>query len=254
MLLATVNDRLTKILDDFIETLPKDLKYEFTFNTFVAGGAILSLLRGEEPNDVDIYFSEEQTALKIARYFNFYPVVKEFYDITGVKEHRIYITKTSFSILKEEGICPVFVSPNAMTLSNRFQLVFRYTGAPDFVIDQFDFAHTQMFWNRVSGVKLSDRAKDSLVLNELFYLPGAYPLSSLFRLRKFLLRGWNISIGQLTKLSIQLSKIDYTDLQQLKDQLNGVDIQYINRLVYLLESENNMTEERIIAIIDELFK
>ena len=76
----------------------------------------------------------------------------------------------------------------------------------------------------------------------------------MFRLRKFLLRGWNISIGQLTKLSMQLSKLDYTDLKQLKDQLNGVDVQYIDRLICLLENEKDITEDRIINLIDELFQ
>lgn len=254
MLLTTVDDRLLKISNDLIDQLPQSLKFHFTINTFVAGGAILSLLRGEEPNDIDIYFRNPETALLAAKHFKFYPIVREFYDILGTKEDRIYLTETNYSILKEEGLCPVFVSPNAITLNNGFQLIMRYTGDPESIISKFDFAHTQMYWSRETGVKISDKAKNSLILNELLYLPGAYPLSSLFRLRKFLLRGWNISIGQLTKLSMQLSKLDYTDLKQLKDQLNGVDIQYIDRLIYLLENENELTEDRIITLIDELFQ
>ena len=254
MLLNTVNDRLLKISNDLIDQLPQSLKFHFTINTFVAGGAILSLLRGEEPNDIDIYFRNPETALLAAKHFKFYPIVREFYDILGTKEDRIYLTETNYSIPKEEGLCPVFVSPNAITLNNGFQLIMRYTGDPESIISKFDFAHTQMYWSRETGVKISDKAKNSLILNELLYLPGAYPLSSLFRLRKFLLRGWNISIGQLTKLSMQLSKMDYTDLRQLKDQLNGVDVQYIDRLIYLLENEKDITEDRIINLIDELFQ
>lgn len=254
MLLTTVSDRLLKITNDLINQLPKSLKFHFTINTFVAGGAILSLLRGERPNDIDIYFRNQETALLAAKYFKFYPIVREFYDILGTKEDRIYLTKTNYSIPKEEGLCPVFVSPNAITLNNGFQLIMRYTGDPESIISKFDFAHTQMYWSRETGIKISDKAKNSLILNELLYLPGAYPLSSLFRLRKFLLRGWDISIGQLTRLSMQLSKLDYTDLRQLKDQLNGVDVQYIDRLIYLLENEKDLTEDRIITLIDELFQ
>lgn len=254
MLLTTINDRLLKISNDLIDQLPQSLKFHFTINTFIAGGAILSLLRGEEPNDIDIYFRNQETALLAAKHFKFYPIVIDFYDILGTKEDRIYLTETNYSIPKKEGLCPVFVSPNAITLNNGFQLIMRYTGDPESIISKFDFAHTQMYWSRETGVKISDKAKNSLILNELLYLPGAYPLSSLFRLRKFLLRGWNISIGQLTKLSMQLSKLDYTDLKQLKDQLNGVDIQYIDRLIYLLENENELTEDRIITLIDELFQ
>lgn len=38
-------------------------------NSLIAGGAIASLLLGETPNDLDIYLTSQETALRLAVYY-----------------------------------------------------------------------------------------------------------------------------------------------------------------------------------------
>ncbi len=256
MLKATINDILTKKFLEWANTITDPyLKDKVLTNAYIAGGAILSLYKKEEPNDLDIYFQDFDTAKRLLKYYNISGSTIVFTDIQNNINQRLLLTNTSYSIKEEKDFYPIFVTRNTLTLNNKIQLVFRYIGDPYYVLSKFDFAHTKMYWNLIERVNIQDVAKDSIISNELQYFPGAYPLSSLFRVKKYLTRGWNISIGQLLKLSIQLAEIDYTNYEILKDQLYGVDIIYIDHLMKMLsENKDTFTIDHIYKAVDKVFQ
>ncbi len=95
---------------------------------------------------------------------------------------------------------PVFLSTNAITLSGRIQLILRFYGEPDQIHENYDFQHCTNYW--ISWDKqllLRPGALEALLTRELVYVGSKYPVCSVFRLRKFLRRGWTINAGQILK-------------------------------------------------------
>lgn len=76
-------------------------------------------------------------------------------------------------------------------------------------------------------------------------------------MRKFIQRGWKINAGQILKMCFQISKLDLTNINILRDQLTGVDVAYFRQLIEACESElqNNteIDEGYICQLIDKIF-
>ena len=68
-----IRSTIKKKLDSWLKTLPEELREKTKDKIIVTGGAIVSLLTGEEPYDYDVYFRDYETTLAIAQYY-----VKEF--------------------------------------------------------------------------------------------------------------------------------------------------------------------------------
>ncbi|HXJ41375.1 MAG TPA: hypothetical protein VNH18_18985, partial [Bryobacteraceae bacterium] len=62
--------------------------------------------------------------------------------------------------------------------------------------------------------------------------------SQLFRLRKFIKRGWSINAGQILKIAFQVSELDLNNLEVLEDQLTGVDVAYFVQLITKLKEKD----------------
>jgi hypothetical protein len=79
---------------------------------------------------------------------------------------------------------------------------------------------------------------------------------SIFRLRKFMARGWRISAGQILKILMQLSELNLSDPEVLKEQLIGVDQAYMNQLIREInnrESGTRVDATYIAQLIDKIF-
>jgi len=153
---------------------------------------------------------------------------------------------------------PVFISDNAITLSNKIQIVMRFVGEPEVIHENYDFAHCKNYY---------DFAKDDLVLNQLAleclmsktlrYTGSLYPLCSVFRAKKFIERGWRISAGELLKICYQVSKIDFGDMEMLREQLVGVDALYFFNLMSKIkdhvDSGKTLDNDSLVNLIDEVF-
>jgi len=155
---------------------------------------------------------------------------------------------------------PVFMSSNAITLSNKVQLIVRFYGEPDKIHDTFDFEHTKSYYDCGSGKIVIPQSVWECATNRcLRYTGSKYPVCSMFRLRKFINRGWKINAGQLLKIALQISDLDLTDINVLEDQLIGVDsvyfMQLIRRFKKQKESDNKfeLTRGYIESIIDKIF-
>lgn len=133
---------------------------------------------------------------------------------------------------------PVFLSQNAITLSDKIQIILRFCGDPDEIHKNFDYVHATCYYRTdTEELVLPPAALESMLSRALVYNGSLYPIASLFRMRKFLKRGWRITAGQITKMAFQISKLDLTNPNVLREQLTGVDAAYFHELIKILTSD-----------------
>ena len=102
----------------------------------------------------------------------------------------------------EKPFTPIFLSSNAITLSDRIQIVIRFYGDPEEIHKNFDFVHCTNYWlSWNNSLETSDKALESLLAKELYYMGSKYPICSVIRTRKFLRKGWHINAGQYLKMA-----------------------------------------------------
>lgn len=286
----TIKSILSKKFNSFTESIEDEsVRKLVKRNTIITGGCIASMLLGEKINDFDLYFTNKETALKVAEYY-----VAKFTASTGWpmmvedSEDRIRIVTTAghrgetagdVAVLDDSGSIedayedlneaaletesvsgseyrPVFISTNAITLSDKIQIVLRFYGDADTIHENYDFVHCTNYWTSLDGnLTLRQPALESLLCKELRYVGSKYPVCSVIRLRKFIRREWVINAGQILKMMMQISELDLTDPKVLEDQLTGVDS------AYFLEVMSNVRENDpekvnaayLVGIIDRMF-
>ncbi len=159
---------------------------------------------------------------------------------------------------KKERYRPVFFSENAITLSDKVQLVIRFYGSPDEIHENYDFAHAMCYYDYNSGdLILHPEALECILSKTLIYKGSLYPVASIFRTRKFIKRGWRISAGQMLKIMVQISGIDLRDPVILKEQLIGVDQAYMHQLLRALENKDasqRIDQTYLAKLVDEIFE
>ena len=275
-------------------------------NAIITGGAIASMLRGEEISDFDIYFRTRDATEAVAKYF-----VKQFadnppprfkHDNKTVKIHvetlddRVKIIVKSAGVASESGPAseyqyfegtdpesgdaaeyaeavfaivkdakeeehkpkyrPVFITTNAITLSDKIQLVMRFFGEPDDIHKNYDFIHCTNYWTSWdNNLVLRPAAVESLLAKELRYVGSKYPLCSIIRTRKFIQRGWAITAGQYLKMIMQLQELDLKDVAVLEEQLTGVDTAYFQEVIDALRKRDDKRVDAayLVELIDRIF-
>lgn len=278
----TIKAILAKVHKEFTDSITdpqvRDLVRE---NSMVTGGSIVSLLLGEKVNDYDYYFTNRETALAVTRYY-----VKQFNEATdkGVEAReedggriRVWIQGSGVAAEKEmppreiekdtfghgeteaqddkPKYRPVFLSSNAITLSDKVQLIIRFYGDPEEIHSNYDFAHCTSYWLSATGeLVLPNEALQAILAKELVYRGSKYPLASVIRTRKFIQRGWVINAGQYLKMCMQLSDLDLSNVNVLEDQLTGVDLGYFSQIISLLrEKQTENTDFKItMAYVTEI--
>lgn len=151
---------------------------------------------------------------------------------------------------------PVFLSSNAVTLSNKVQIVIRFFGEPDGIHANYDFVHCTNYWEASTGqLTLRPEALESLLSRTLVYNGSRYPVASLLRVRKFVERGWRINAGQVLKMALQIGALDLTSFAVLEDQLTGVDAAYFNQMLDVLKdnSKEKLEAAYLVEIINRMF-
>jgi hypothetical protein len=151
---------------------------------------------------------------------------------------------------------PVFMSTNAITLSDKIQIVLRFYGAADAIHENYDFVHCTNYWTSKDGeLTLRQPALESLMCRELRYVGSKYPVCSVIRLRKFIRRGWVINAGQILKMLMQVAELDLTDPAVLQDQLTGVDSAYFIELMSKVKEKDplKVNAAYLVEIIDRMF-
>jgi hypothetical protein len=156
----------------------------------------------------------------------------------------------------ESKFKPVFLSSNAITLSDKVQIVLRFYGEPEQIHENYDFAHCTSYWQSWdSSLVLQPKALECLLSKELKYVGSKYPICSVVRLRKFINRGWRINAGQILKMCMQISDLDLTNVNVLEDQLTGVDTAYFLELIKQLKEKDpeKVSSGYLVEIIDRMF-
>lgn len=151
---------------------------------------------------------------------------------------------------------PVFLTSNAITLSNKIQIVIRFYGEPEEIHGNYDFVHCTNYWtNWDKKLVLKSEALESILTKELKYIGSKYPICSVVRLRKFIRRGFNINAGQILKMAMQISELNLKDINVLEDQLTGVDTQFFIELINKLREKDpeKVNTAYLCEIIDRLF-
>lgn len=151
-----------------------------------------------------------------------------------------YIEELTGKIEKDgkELYQPVFSSSNAISLSGRIQLIVRFYGSIEKIHENFDFQHCKNWWRSSDGyLHLDTEALECTINKQLVYKGSHYPLASMFRIRKFMQKGWYINVADMLKIGYQISSLDLTDIKVLEDQLTGVDVAYFNSLIKHLREQ-----------------
>ena len=154
---------------------------------------------------------------------------------------------------------PIFLSTNAITLSDKVQIIVRFYGEPDKIHENYDFVHATNYWTFDSKLVLNQRALEAIMNKELFYVGSKYPIASLIRTRKFIKRGWQINAGQYVKMAFQISKLNLEDIYVLEEQLVGVDSIYFLNFISNLKAKQVsdkdfvVTQDYVTSVIDKIF-
>jgi hypothetical protein len=252
----------------------------------VTGGAFVQMLNSEEPNDYDIYFKTKKDLLTVVNYYiNKWQRTHDSHVIKVVdSKDRVLIRVQSSGMvgdlvetssedlradidpyveeeeLKKEKYRPIFISTNAITLSDKIQIVVRFFGSVEEIHKNYDYIHTTCSYDFSKGlVELPSKALEAIINKELFYQGSRYPLASIIRSRKFIQRGWTINAGQYLKMALQLNDMDLKDPEVLEDQLVGVDSYYFSQFIESLrikkEEDPNFSIDTtyLIEVINRIF-
>ncbi|OKP97754.1 hypothetical protein [Paenibacillus sp. P46E] len=291
---ANLHSKLIESIDD---EAAKELVKK---NSIITGGAIVSMLRGEAVNDYDYYFTNRETVEAVANYyvnkFNTAHPDRAIKPRVIIEEQRVRIRVQSAGVASEGSsenyqyfetvdpteaasyvndavdvletvqeddkpkFRPIFLTDNAITLSNKIQMVIRFYGSPEEIHDNYDFVHAMSWWRSSDGhLELPAKALEAILTKELLYHGSKYPLASIIRTRKFIQRGWTINAGQYLKMAMQLHDLDLSDLKVLEDQLIGMDAAYFRQIITILQEKQDadqhfkISSAYLIEIIDRLF-
>jgi len=197
------------------------------------------------------------------QYFEGLPdeVGQEFVDkITEAVEKADDLSVQPLEETVKEKYRPIFLSSNAITLSNQVQLVIRFYGQPEEIHKNYDFVHCTNYWiAKDNKLVLNQTALESILAKRLYYVGSLYPICSIIRTRKFIEHGWRINAGQYLKMCFQVSELDLTNIAVLEEQLTGVDASYFYQVIEWCQEkqkenpEFKMTAPYLISIIDKIF-
>lgn len=229
----------------------------------LCGGALSSLIRQEKTRDYDFYFADLETVDKILL------TVHKFMDPDAADDHgrpifenfnpdRIRTLSSnprelsysySGTILNPTTQEKVGLStPYCISGNNGVQLVVGWFGTLEQILEMFDFSHCcagltltttenlpQSGWPKT--VQIGDRdffyCNSAKVLQ--FRPTSPFPLASLFRVTKFVNRGFKISPLELLKITAAaFDREALATPRSVERHLKGVDVQVLQRFAYTL--------------------
>jgi hypothetical protein len=157
---------------------------------------------------------------------------------------KLYFNGASGGIKVNDGVeqdklnyTPIYLSPNAISLSNDLQIVLRFWGTAEQIHKTFDFIHATNYFTFKEGLVRNLEAVESILTKQLRYQGSYYPVTSIIRAKKFIKRGFNIGAGELLKIMFQISQLDLTNPDVLEEQLIGVDVAYFDLIITALRNK-----------------
>lgn len=269
----------------------EELRNKILNDYIVTGGAITSMLLGENPNDFDVYFHTAEIAKEVADYYIAKVLEKQksntkiaeisaevigesvrvFVKSSGIlsddlyNQNYDYFEQTTSSVMdkflkgnksEKHPYSVALITDNAISLYDDIQIILRFTGNPETIHCNFDYVHTTNYYTPKTGLVLNLNAVTATMSKTLTYVGSLYPICTLFRMRKFLNRGWSITGGEILKIAWDISKLDLNNIDVLREQLTGVDLNYFIQIINFLSKEKpNGDYDRfyLISLIDRVF-
>lgn len=292
MQLKTISKTISNKLTDWLKSInDSDLVELLKKNILVSGGSITSMLLNEKVNDYDIYINDMDVLIRLVKYYtdkhsvmvldgrlreeyisdleDSYKVkqaINNSYSIAlrTLRDNQVKLFfeqhkggfKVNESLSQEDlNYTPLFFSPNAISLSNDIQIVCRFHGDNVEIHKTFDFMHATNFFTFQTGLITNKEALESIITKRLRYQGSLYPLTSIIRMKKFILRGWGIGAGEILKIMFQISELNLKDPDVLEEHLIGVDVAYFGTLVGILRGvpPEKLDSEYLNALIDKVF-
>lgn len=288
---TTIENKLTGWLSTITD---EKLRAEVRKNLLVSGGSITSMFLNEPVNDYDIYIQDMNVLVKLAEFYcpgivldgrkrdqyveqlkrnNGYSEDEDqgmdFVRVKNLKPDQVKLDIVSegkrYDIITEankpshmESVPKyqlAFLSQNAISLTDDLQIVLRFSGTPAEIHKNFDFLHATNYFTFEDGLVTNIKALESTLTKTLYYQGSLYPLTSIIRMKKFILRGWKINAGEILKIMFQISDLDLRDPEVLEEQLIGVDIAYFAKLIEVLRgvATEKLTSPYLNEIIDRIF-
>jgi hypothetical protein len=284
----TIERNISSKMDEWIKTLPEDLRESVKADYIVTGGAIASMLLGQLPKDYDVYFKTPEIAKKVAEYYinglakdehasEIGAIIEgnrvrvciksagialgdqkdfedyQYFESLPPEEAEKYFNKYATYIKDDKSYKPALITSNAVSLHGHVQLILRFIGAPEEIHKNYDFVHCTNWYTDLGGLVLQQPALESILSKELKYVGSLYPVCSMFRIKKFIRRGWSITAGEILKICWDISKLDLDDRLVLQEQLIGVDQAYFNQVISLLKEKENIDRTYLFEVINRVF-
>lgn len=171
-----VKARLQDELNDFNLTLGK-LGRNMVHTYFVSGGCIGSLLRGEEINDIDVYFFNVLGAQ---------PVI-DLYTKDSSYQNEVAVYEEKYR--EVTGKTGMVITENAVTLRNKIQLITKHYGEPEEVRKSFDYVHCMPYYDSRSKTLYISREQYDANMNRHLVVNNTDALT-VYREQKFKNKGW----------------------------------------------------------------
>ncbi len=267
----------------------KSYNKDILCNSFIAGGAIISLSKEEKVKDYDLFVTSSDSVISL---FNtlvrrtpngscFELVVNKDEQNPNLKRGSLklaegfreknlddfidnfnYSCKQNKSYNRTYKVLPVYLSKNALTLSNGIQLIFRFIGEPKEVFTSFDYEHCKVYWRPnplgllLGTVTYEGRSQESIAKNELIYTGNTrFVLSAISRLNKFIKRGWGIAPSSLLSLALSSSKVDWANRQALEEELlgiYGIENKTLKQILEMCSTENKVDLDKVVQVLGEV--
>jgi hypothetical protein len=142
---------------------------------FVTGGAIASLLQGEDPNDYDVYFNDYNSMLTFSQ--------------TLQHHHRASIADVTEKYREFLGKDGKMITQNAITMDNKISFITCYCGEPKDVRKTFDYTHCLPYYEIGENKLYISRLQYDACVSKVLDVNNASSVKS-YRERKFLERGY----------------------------------------------------------------
>jgi len=210
------------------DRIPDILLDPNTPNFYVAGGAVMAAFSGVPSADLDL--------------FTEFAVTTE-----ALIEH-----------IRASGCTPALVTPAATTFridGCLVQCIQKVHGEPHDVLELFDFTIISAAYRPADrAFILHDDFLRDLAARRLIYIPGDYPISSLWRIKKYLARGFKIPATELIRLALTIHGIKLETYEDLRAQLEGIDMLFLKTLIDSVAAKGNATCDvrEAINYIDEV--
>lgn len=284
MQVKTIKKIISKKLEDWLMTIEdSNLRKDVKANILVSGGCITSLFQNLPVNDYDVYIQDMNVLLRLANYYcpndvldgrkrqEYLAEIDSAYDIDNNNlskiavryktlksgQIKLNINSVGVKMVIEEGkkYQVSFLSQNAISLTDDLQIVLRFNGTAEQIHKTFDFIHATNYFTFADGLVTNIEALQCILTKNLKYQGSLYPLTSIIRMKKFLLRGWSINAGEILKIMFQISELDLKNVEVLEEQLIGVDIAYFAKLIEVIRTVNpeKITSSYLSEIIDRVF-